>query len=137
MYICEGLHIGSSLNVFCSHFLNMSRYDYINISDNLLPVNGFQRHDLSGLEFQTKDLDREFLDYVIDGEGNLSYMDYEYQLVETAGNFFRFSMNRVNKGVINSDYTGLIKFYGKPYEIFYIFKAKFTNGKLDTIERVL
>jgi hypothetical protein len=115
----------------------MSRYDYIKISDSLLPVNGLQRIDLSGLEFQTKDLDREYLDYVIDESGNLSYMDYEYELVETPGNFFRFSMNRVNKGVINSDYSGYIKFYGKPYEIFYIFKAKFTNGKLDTIERVL
>jgi hypothetical protein len=46
-------------------------------------------------------------------------------------------MNKVLKGVIISDFTGFIKFYGKPYEIFYIFKAKFTNGKLDTIERVL
>jgi len=132
-----GLHIGSSLDVFCSHFLNMTRYDYIKISDGLLPVNGLQRLDLSGLEFQTKDLDREYLDYTIDESGNLSYMDYEYELVETPDNFFRFSMNRVNKGVINSDYSGYVKFYGKPYEIFYIFKAKFTNGKLDTIERVL
>jgi hypothetical protein len=115
----------------------MSRYDYIKISDSLLPVNGLQRIDLSGLEFQTKDLDREYLDYTIDEGGNLSYMDYEYELIETPGNFFRFSMNRVNKGVISSDYSGYVKFYGKPYEIFYIFKAKFTNGKLDTIERVL
>lgn len=115
----------------------MSRYDYIKISDSLLPVNGLQRIDLSGLEFQTKDLDREYLDYTIDEGGNLSYMDYEYELIETPENFFRFKMNRVNKGIINSDYTGYIKFYGKPYEIFYIFKAKFTNGKLDTIERVL
>jgi chromosome condensin MukBEF MukE localization factor len=115
----------------------MSRYDYIKISDSLLPVNGFQRHDLSGLEFQTKDLDREFLDYVIDEDGNLSYTDYEYELVEAPDNFFRFSMRRINKGVINSNHSGYVKFYGKPYEIFYIFKAKFTNGKLDTIERVL
>jgi hypothetical protein len=115
----------------------MSRYDYIKIDDALLPVNEMQRMDLSDLEFQTKDLDREFLDYVIDQNGGLSYTDYEYELVEEPNAFFRFKMNKVLKGIIISDFTGFIKFYGKPYEIFYIFKAKFTNGKLDTIERVL
>lgn len=122
---------------FCSHFFKMSRYDYIKIHDSLLPVNGLQRQDLSGLEFQTKDLDREFLDYVIDDKGRLSYTDYEYELSEEPNSFFRFKMNKIMKGVIDSTYTGIIKFYGKPYEIFYIFKAKFTEGKLDTIERVL
>lgn len=116
----------------------MSRYDYIKINDKLLPVNGLQRLDLSGLEFQTKDLDREFLDYVIDKDGILSYTDYEYELVEDSNNsLFKFKMIKVLKGVVISDFTGFIKFYGKPYEMFYIFKAEFINGKLDTIERVL
>jgi hypothetical protein len=115
----------------------MSRYDYIKISDSLLPVNGLQRLDLSGLEFQTKDLDREFLDYVIDESGLLSYTDYEYELLEEQHSFFKLKIRKVMKDVVISNFTGVIKFYGKPYEIFYIFKAKFTDGKLDTIERVL
>lgn len=115
----------------------MSRYDYIKVYESLLPVNGLQRIDLSNLEFQTKDLDREFLSYYVTDEGELFYEDYEYELIEEDNSFFRFKLRKNPKGIVQSTHTGDVVFYGKPYETFYKFKAKFTNGKLESIERLL
>lgn len=115
----------------------MSRYDYIKIQDDLLPVNSLQRRDLSGLEFQTKSLDREFLEYQIGPDGELKYMDYEYELIETDNSIFKFKLRKKNLTVKDSNYTGEVLFYGKPYDIFYIFKANFDEGKMKSIERII
>ena len=115
----------------------MSRYDYIKIKEELLPVNSFQRRDLSNLEFQTKSLDNEFLEYLIDESGKLSYMDYEYELVETDDEIFKFKLSRKNLTIKDSAYTGEVLFYGKPYDVFYIFKANFNEGMMLSIERVI
>jgi hypothetical protein len=115
----------------------MSRYDYIKIWDELLPVNTLQRKDLSGLEFQTKSLDREFLEYYIDCNGIITYIDYEYELVHSNDGPFSFKLKRIDIGVKSSYYTGDVLFYGKPYDVFYIFKANFNNGVMTTIERVI
>jgi hypothetical protein len=115
----------------------MSRYDYIKIQDELLPVNALQRRDLSGLEFQTKSLDREFLEYQIGPDGELKYTDYEYELVETNNSVFKYKLRKKNLTVKDSDYTGEVLFYGKPYDTFYIFKANFSEGKMKSIERII
>lgn len=115
----------------------MSRYDYIRVPESMLPVNGLQRIDLSNLEFQTKDLDREFLVYHITEEGTIFYDDYEYELVESDDTFFKYKLKKNMKGEVVSNHTGDVIFYGKPYETFYKFKAKFTDGKLQSIERLL
>lgn len=115
----------------------MSRYDYIKIKEDLLPVNAFQRNDLSNLEFQTKSLDKEFLEYEIDSDGLLSYMDYEYEMIETNDSILKFKLRRKNLTVKNSNYSGEVLFYGKPYDVFYIFKANFEEGKMTSIERVI
>lgn len=115
----------------------MSRYDYIKIREELLPVNSFQRRDLSNLEFQTKSLDNEFLEYDIDENGKLTYMDYEYELVETEEDIFKFKLRRKNITTKDSAHTGEVIFYGKPYDVFYIFKAHFNEGVMLSIERVI
>jgi len=115
----------------------MSRYDYIRISNNLLPVNSFQKMDLSNLEFQTKSLDREFLEYNIDDTGKLSYMDYEYEMVETNDSIFKYKLKRKNLQSIDSSHTGDVLFYGKPYETAYVFRAVFEQGIMKSIERVI
>jgi len=115
----------------------MSRYDYIKIKEELLPVNSFQRRDLSNLEFQTKSLDNEFLEYDIDETGKLTYMDYEYELVETDEDIFKFKLSRKNINTKESTYTGEVIFYGKPYDVFYIFKSNFKEGVMFSIERVI
>lgn len=115
----------------------MSRYDYIKIREELLPVNSFQKRDLSNLEFQTKSLDNEFLEYDIDESGKLTYMDYEYELVETSEDIFKFKLRRKNISQKDSSFTGEVLFYGKPYDVFYVFKADFKDGVMLSIERVI
>ena len=116
----------------------MSRYDYIKIENvSILPVNPLQARDLDGLEFQTKDLDREYLEYVICDDLMLRFIDYEYEIEETDNSFFRIRLKRKDLGVKDSNHTGIVIFYGKPYETIYIFKATFEAGKMLSIERIL
>ena len=114
----------------------MSRYDYIRI--DTIHFEGLTEKELSeidGLEFQTKDLEREFLDYHVGKDARLTYMDYHYELVDSDG-FFNKMLVRVDDGQVISNYTGVVMFYGKPYEKMYTFQAKFTKGDLKYI-RVL
>lgn len=116
----------------------MSRFDYIYISDSLLKeVTGLDSQDisdLSRLEFQTKDLDREFLEYFIDDDKKLYYEDFYYELVDSiVDGLFNKQMRKVDLGTVKSNFTGIIMFYGKPYEQMYTFHAKITNGELKYI----
>lgn len=116
----------------------MSRFDYIYISDSLLKeVTGLDSQDisdLSRLEFQTKDLDREFLEYFIDDDKRLHYEDFYYELVDSiVDGLFSKQMRKVDLGTVKSNFTGIIMFYGKPYEQMYTFHAKITNGELKYI----
>ena len=114
----------------------MRRYDYIYIHishfKNLTPE---ELEEINGLEFQTKDLDREFLEYEVREDGELYYEDYHYDLIDCDGLFAK-KLERVMDGIKKSDFTGIIVFYGKPYEIFYTFKARITKGKLNYIRLV-
>ena len=116
----------------------MSRFDYIYIADSLLKeVTGLDSQDisdLSRLEFQTKDLDREFLEYFIDDDKRLHYEDFYYELVDSiVDGLFNKQMRKVDLGTVKSNFTGIIMFYGKPYEQMYTFHAKITNGELKYI----
>lgn len=116
----------------------MSRYDYIYIADDLLKeVSGLDKEDvsdLSRLEFQTKDLDREFLEYFIDADKKLYYEDFYYELVDAiVDGLFNKQLRKVDLGTVKSNFTGIVMFYGKPYEQMYTFHAKITNGELKYI----
>lgn len=116
----------------------MSRYDYIYIADDLLKeISGLDKEDisdLSRLEFQTKDLDREFLEYFIDADKKLYYEDFYYELVDSiVDGLFNKQLRKVDLGTERSNFTGIIMFYGKPYERMYTFHAKITNGELKYI----
>lgn len=116
----------------------MSRYDFIYIADDLLKeVSGLDKEDisdLSRLEFQTKDLDREFLEYFIDADKKLYYEDFYYELVDSiVDGLFNKQLRKVDLGTERSNFTGIIMFYGKPYERMYTFHAKITNGELKYI----
>lgn len=116
----------------------MSRYDYIYIADSLLKeVSGLDKEDisdLSRLEFQTKDLDREFLEYFIDADKKLYFEDFYYELVDSiVDGLFNKQLRKVDLGTERSNFTGIIMFYGKPYERLYTFHAKITNGELKYI----
>lgn len=114
----------------------MSRYDYIEVDIKLFE--GLSENELSeidGLEFQTKSLDREFILYFLTELGNLYYEDFHYELVDAPqGHLFSKLLRKVVDGVRESDFSGIIEFYGKPYEKMYRFQAKITNGRLKYIK---
>jgi hypothetical protein len=115
----------------------MGRYDKLKINAKLLPTSSAQElEDLTDLEFQTKDLDREFLEYYVGDDGYLYYEDFEYEMKSTNNpdGLFSIELTKINQRTKKSYYTGDIKFYGKPYEIFYTFSARFTDGKLESVD---
>ena len=117
----------------------MGRYDYFRINANLLPTSSAQElQDLTDLEFQTKDLDKEFLEYYVGEDGYLYFKDFEYAMTPTDNpeGLISVALKKVNETIKKSYYSGTIEFYGKPYEIFYTFKATFVDGKLTTVDLV-
>lgn len=114
----------------------MGRYDTFRINAKLLPTSNVQElEDLQDLEFQTKDLEREFLDYFVGDDGYLYFDDFEYEMKPTDNpdGLFSIELTKINQATKKSYYTGDIKFYGKPYETFYTFSANFENGKLQSV----
>lgn len=115
----------------------MGRFDTFKIDNVLLPISDAQElEDLNELVFQTKDLDKEFLDYFVDEKGNLMYEDFEYQMTPSENPNGLFSMTLTKTKQINkkSYHTGEVVFYGKPYETFYTFKATFHDGMLQKVD---
>jgi len=117
----------------------MGRYDTFKINAKLLPTSNAQElEDLTDLEFQTKDLEREFLDYFVGEDGYLYFEDFEYEMTPTDNpeGLFSVELKKINKTVKKSYHTGDVEFYGKPYEVFYTFKAHLHDGKLETVDLV-
>lgn len=115
----------------------MIRYDTLKINANLLPTSSAEElDDLKDLEFQTKDLDKEFLEYHVGEDGYLYYEDFEYEMrpTDNPDGLFSIELKKINQRIKKSYHTGDIKFYGKPYEIFYTFSARFTDGKLKSVD---
>lgn len=111
-----------------------SRYDYLEVDGSLFSgLSENELEEIDGLEFQTKDLEREYLVYYLTEGGYLFYEDYHYELVDSNAGLFSKVLRRVSDGIKESRFTGVIMFYGKPYEKMYNFQAKLTNGKLKYI----
>lgn len=114
----------------------MSRYDYIYIHNNHFSIGGMTERDIldvAELEFQTKDMDREYLTFYIDENGDLFFDDYHYELVDSEDGIFVKKLQVVDDGRKPSKFTGIVMFYGKPYESMYTFQCKIVNGKLKYI----
>lgn len=114
----------------------MRRFDEFKINANLLPISDAQElEDLKDLEFQTKSLDREYLDYHVADDGYLYYLDFEYEMKPTDNpdGLFSITLARTNETIKRSYHTGDVEFYGKPYEVFYTFNAHFHDGKLESV----
>lgn len=113
-----------------------SRYDTLRIDLKFLPVEDEQElEDLKDLEFQTKSLDCQFLDYHVGMDGYLYFEDFEYELVskENKDGLFSAEMRKINQVTKKSYYNGDVLFYGKPYEVFYTFMAYFNDGELESV----
>jgi hypothetical protein len=115
----------------------MGRFDILKINANLLPTSSAQElEDLTDLEFQTKDLEKEYLEYHVADDGYLYYEDFEYEMKPTNNpdGLFSIELAKINQRTKKSYHTGNVKFYGKPYETFYTFSARFTDGKLESVD---
>ncbi len=117
----------------------MSRFDQIRIDAKLLPTSNAQElEDLTDLDFQTKDLDREYLDYHVGEDGYLYFEDFEYEIshIDNPKGLFSIELTKTNQTIKKSYFTGKVRFYGKPYEVFYVFEADFHDGKLEQVSLI-
>lgn len=116
----------------------MIRYDYLYVhSSNFKTLSEEELDELWGLEFQTKSLDREFLPYRLSWDKVLYYQDFHYELVDNDGTeFFSKSLREIRGAMKRSYFTGIIRFYGKPYEQMYVFDAYVENGELQEIKLI-
>ena len=114
----------------------MSRYDYIIVDISLFEgLSEEELREIDGLEFQTKSLEREFMLYFLTLNKNLYYEDFHYELVDAPeGHLFSKLLRKVVDGVKESDFSGIVEFYGKPFDRMYRFQAKITNGRLKYIK---
>lgn len=114
------------------------RYDYLYVhSSNFKTLSEEELDELWGLEFQTRSLEREFLPYRISWDRLLYYQDFHYELVDNDGTGLFSKSFKTVKGVIKRSYfTGVMIFYGKPYEQMYVFAATFDNGELQDIKLI-
>lgn len=113
-----------------------SRFDTIKIDAKLLPTSNVQElEDLTDLEFQTKDLEREYLPYHVGADGYLYFEDYEFEMTPTdnPNGLFSVALTKTNQTIKKSYHSGKVRFYGKPYEVFYVFEADFHDGKLEQV----
>lgn len=103
-------------------------FDVFYIDPQLLPCSPEERDDLSGLPLQCK-VEKDGIAYSVymkNDEWYLQRADYEYVLTD-------FKLRRVELDAEPFDYTGEIKFYGKPYEVGFVFRASFDSGKLISV----
>jgi hypothetical protein len=106
-------------------------YDLFYIDVDLLPCNPEEKDDLSGMPFQCK-IEQDGIAYTVLND-NLMRADYYYELANV-GNEQR--LRRVEMPSEKMDYNGDIRFYAKPYETAYVFKASFESGLLTNIKLI-
>lgn len=117
----------------------MGRFDTLKINTRFLPILDAQElEDLTDIEFQTKDLEREFLEYEIGEDGYLYYEDFEYEMtpIDNPESLFSMELKKINQKIKKSYHSGDVIFYGKPWEYMYTFKANFQDGKLERVDLI-
>ncbi len=80
----------------------MGRFDTLKINTRFLPISDAQElEDLSDLEFQTKDLEKQFLEYEVGEDGYLYYEDYEYEMTpsDNPNGLFNISLKKINQAI--------------------------------------
>jgi hypothetical protein len=124
----------------------MGMYDTIKINKNILPLSDEEKNKIpDNVEWQTKSFDNELTEIYITDDGKLKINRFEYEVVpkEERPNpnaegllGLAGSLRRINERIETLDYHGICEFYTYFEEQYYTFKAKFTDGKLQNIERV-
>ena len=121
----------------------MGMYDTLYINKNKLPLTEEEKNLINDdQEWQTKDLDCVLTEVYITDDGELKINNFEYEMVPEeqrphpnaegllglAG-----SIRRINERLETLNLTGMIKFYGTIKDKWYLFYARFENGKLQQI----
>jgi len=122
-------------------------FDYLFIDTNLLPITKEEKELIGeNHEFQTKDFDRELTEIYITNEGEVKVNRFEMEEVpkeerpymNEVGIFNLFgSIRRVNERLETINHHGYVRFYTNVGETWFEFSAKFTDGKMVNIERVI
>lgn len=109
----------------------MGMFDSLYVSNQLLPLTEEQKENMpSDPGWQTKDFDRELTEIYITNEGELKINRWS-EGEDESGKFIR---NDENLETIA--FHGWVNFYSSIDKVWFQFKAKFTDGKLATIERI-
>jgi hypothetical protein len=120
----------------------MGMFDSIKINSEKLPISAAGRVLLRNVVFQTKDLEKCLLMYQISDEGELllsEYPDKENKTEKIAVIFNEeyltdFNLKELTYSKIS--FHGYLRFYTMINDVWYEFKAKFTDDMLISIERI-
>lgn len=125
----------------------MGMFDYLFIDTNLLPITKEEKELIGeNREFQTKDFDRELTEVYITNEGEVKVNRFEMEEVPKEerpymnevgiSNLFG-CLRRVNERLETINHHGYVRFYTNVDKTWFEFSAKFTDGKMVNIERVI
>ena len=118
-------------------------FDSLFINNEKLPVTDDERIVIGNTEWQTKDFDCDLTEIYITDEGELKINRWEYETVPKEERQYPDDnglkglfgcIKRVNERLETIPYHGIITFYGKSNNDWYEFYAKFTDGKLVSID---
>lgn len=122
-------------------------FDYLFINTNKLPVSEEEKETIGDKPgWQTKDFDCELTEIYITDEGELKINRFEMQIVPKEERpypngkgleEFVGSMRRTNQRLETIPFHGCVNFYSDIKGQWYEFNAKFTDGKLQEIERYI
>ena len=119
-------------------------FDSLFINTEKLPVTDEEKIIIGDdREWQTKNFDCDLTEVYITDDGELKINRWEYETVpkeerpypDDEGLLGMFGcLKRVNERLETIPYHGIVEFYSKPDKDWYVFFAKFTDGKLVAID---
>lgn len=125
----------------------MGMFDVVVINKNMLPLSDEEKNNIpDNPEWQTKSFENELTEIYITDDGELKVNRFEYETVPkeerpypNAEGFLGLagSLKRVNERLEKIEFHGIFNFYSYIGEEFYKFNAKFTDGKLESIKRII
>lgn len=123
----------------------MGMFDNLKISTSKLPLSDSEKKSIGeNPNWQTKDFECIMSTAEITDDGKLRFLNFRYEWDENVKNVM-FKLTGKMGGLTTkdeqwidlNDYHGYVNFYSTVNSIWYEFNAKFTDGKLVSIERVL
>ena len=122
----------------------MGMYDNLKIATSMLPLTDSEKLSIGeNCDWQTKDFECILSTAEITHDGKLKFLTFKHEWDETIkSEMFEFIgmgglVIKDKKWIELNDYHGYVNFYTSVNNIWYEFNAKFTDGQLVNIERIL